>query len=84
MEPTLMEGDSIIFEEISTKKILINDIVLAHHPFKKNIKIIKRVSKIKNDKSFFLSGDNNELGNNSDSNSFGYIEKNNIIGIISK
>lgn len=84
MEPTLIEGDSIVFEESLSKTILLNDIVLAHHPFKKNIKIIKRVKKIKNDKLFFLLGDNIELGASSDSNSFGYIEKENIIGILSK
>ena len=56
---------------ISTKK----------HPFKKKIKLIKRVTKIKNSK-LFVEGDNKNILCSDDSHQFGYINSNNIISLI--
>ena len=36
------------------QKIKVNDIVVCSHPFKTNLKILKRVTKIKDDRKLFL------------------------------
>ena len=79
MEPTLKNGDKLIFEKImNSTNVGIDDIVLCSHPFKK-IKIIKRVKSIKNG-LYFLKGDNPNILYTSDSRTFGPLKINQIIG----
>ncbi len=76
MLPTLKNGDAVLINpqaEVET-----GDIVLANHPFKQSVKMIKRIGEISNDEKFLLVGDNpNE---SSDSRSFGAISKKEILG----
>tara|TARA_Y200000002_G_scaffold361101_1_gene346898 strand:+ start:139 stop:393 length:255 start_codon:yes stop_codon:yes gene_type:complete len=79
MEPTLKNGDKLIFEKImNSTNVEIDDIVLCSHPFKK-IKIIKRVKSMKNG-LYFLKGDNPNILDTSDSRTFGPLKINQIIG----
>ena len=80
MQPLLQPGAEILINPNAYKKTLpqINDLVVAMHPDKKGLEIVKRISSITKDGTFFLLGDN--LDRSSDSRSFGTIPLNNIIG----
>ena len=76
MSPFINENDFIIVSSIPFlfKKIKINDIVAVSY---NNKVLIKRITKIK-DKKFFVNGDNQK--DSLDSNKFGYISKEQILG----
>jgi len=82
MYPTFRNGDTVTAYYYNLdKNILIGDLVVFRHPFKKNLKLIKRVTKIKNSK-LFVEGDNKNILCSDDSHQFGYINSNNIISLI--
>lgn len=76
MSPTLEDGTAVFIKP--TKKVKKGDIVLAHHPFKKSVRILKRVAEIADDKKLILIGDN--PSESSDSRNFGLVSTENIIG----
>tara|TARA_B100000927_G_C16250220_1_gene383199 strand:- start:173 stop:466 length:294 start_codon:yes stop_codon:yes gene_type:complete len=80
MIPALNDGDIVFFKKYSFNKSLlkIGDIIIFYHPLKK-IRLIKRVKIIK-EFSLEVSGDNQIFS--SDSNLFGAIQKEKIIGIV--
>ena len=80
MLPTLKEGDMVFFKKyIKNKSLLkVGQIVIIYHPLK-NIRLIKRVKNIiKN--SIEVLGDNIEFRD--DSNKFGLINNEKVIGIV--
>lgn len=76
MSPTLKDGDAVLINP--KEKAQIDDIVLASHPFKKSIKILKRVKEITADGDLFLVGDN--PAESTDSRSFGAVPLKYLIG----
>lgn len=78
MFPLLKNGDLVLINPDLKPKI--DDIVLANHPFKKSVKIIKRIKEISAENRYFLVGDNQ--GESTDSRSFGAIGKKDILGRI--
>ena len=76
MYPTLKEGDMVLINPHAALEI--GDIVVARHPFKKSVNIIKRIVEILPGERYFLLSDNPEEG--SDSRSFGAINAKDIIG----
>lgn len=76
MLPVLKNGDLVLINP--NAEIAVGDIVLARHPFKKSVKIIKRVAEILPDEKYFLLGDN--PSESSDSRSFGAIRAEDILG----
>ena len=80
MIPTLDDGDFVFFKEYAANKSILKmgDIIIFNHPLKK-IRLIKRVKTIK-EFSIEVSGDNKS--SSSDSNFFGAIQKEKIIGIV--
>ena len=82
MSPTYKDGDSIDVEKINANhKVSVNDIVIFMHPLKKDCKVIKRVTQIKDDSKLFVEGDNPDFSLTDDSHNFGYIDINSIIAI---
>ncbi|VEP16419.1 Nickel-type superoxide dismutase maturation protease [Hyella patelloides LEGE 07179] len=80
MQPLLQPGEEILINPDAYKKTLpqINDLVVVTHPDKKGLEIVKRISSIAEDGTFFLLGDN--LAHSTDSRSFGTIHREDIIG----
>lgn len=76
MLPNLKNGDGILIN--SDEKIAVGDIVLAKHPFKKSVTILKRLSEIDENGNYFLVGDN--LAESTDSRTFGAISAKHILG----
>ena len=82
MAPLLSDGDEVLFDPYINQTLNIGDILLFNHPYKKNNKLVKRITKIKGDSLYFLEGDNTV--NSSDSKTFGYINKKSILAIKNK
>ena len=76
MLPTLKTGDRVLVDPKQT--IAVGDVVLANHPYKKSVRMIKRVSSIDSDGDYFLAGDN--TAQSSDSGTFGKIPAKDILG----
>ncbi len=75
MLPTLKNGEEVLVKPTETFQI--DDIVVANHPFKQSVVIIKRISEI-NEKGLFLVGDNPI--ESTDSRSFGEVSIKNVLG----
>lgn len=78
MLPALKDGDAVLLNPKA--KIAAGDIVLANHPFKKSVKILKRVKEFNEKGDLFLVGDNQELLESSDSRAFGAVPLKYLIG----
>ena len=80
MQPTLLPGDLVL---VDTQAYVASmpqpgDIVLAHHPYQKDLSIIKRVAEITPESRLILHSDNPRVG--SDSRQFGTISPQRLIG----
>ena len=69
MLPTLDNGDVVLIEP--TTNVAVGDIVLAQHPYKQSVKMLKRVEKIDENGRFSLVGDNPQ--ESTDSRAFGTV-----------
>ena len=79
MEPILESGDIVFYKDILDRSsISIGDIVIFNHPTK-NIKLIKKISSIKGE-GLEVIGENTNFSD--DSNYFGLIKKDSIMGIV--
>jgi len=79
MEPILESGDIVFYVDVLNKSTLtIGDIVIFTHPTK-NIKLIKKISSIKGE-GLEVSGENTNFSD--DSNYFGLINKDSVIGVV--
>ncbi len=79
MEPILESGDIVFYRDvIDRSSISIGDIVIFNHPTK-NIKLIKKISSIKGE-GLEVFGENTNFSD--DSNYFGLIKKDSIVGIV--
>ncbi len=69
MLPALRSGEQVIVKK--SAKINVGDIVIAKHPFKKSVEIIKRIKEIDKNGKYFLVGDNSD--ESTDSRTFGAV-----------
>jgi nickel-type superoxide dismutase maturation protease len=76
MSPTLKEGDLVLINPQA--ELAVGDIVVAQHPFKKSVKIIKRIAEVLPGERYVLLSDN--LEESADSRQFGAIPAKDIIG----
>lgn len=80
MQPTLNNGDIVLVNKNAYTDTLpqIGDIVIARHPYQKDLTIIKRVAEITAEERLILHSDNPKAG--SDSRQFGTISPSRILG----
>src|SRR4051812_24626569 len=76
MKPTLDDGDVVLIASGTDTNV--GDVVLAQHPFKQSLMMLKRVAGIDENGRFELRGDN--PGESSDSRTFGSLPIENIKG----
>lgn len=76
MFPALKDGDAVLVNP--KEKIVEGDIVLANHPFKRSVKILKRAEDFNDKGDVFLTGDN--AAESSDSRAFGAVPLKYVIG----
>jgi nickel-type superoxide dismutase maturation protease len=80
MFPEFNDGDEVLVK--TYKSYNVKDVVLAAHPFKKSVKIIKRIDQISDVGEFFLLGDN--LNESTDSRTLGFFSHDQILGKVIK
>src|SRR4051794_40334729 len=78
MNPTLNHADVVLVRR--TRSVIIGDVVLAKHPFKQSVKVLKRVTEIDDHGRCHLTGDNPD--ESTDSRTFGSVPLSDIIGKI--
>jgi len=76
MAPTLLDGDVVLINPRAN--IETGDVVLARHPYKHSVKILKRVGDINAHGNYDLTGDNEK--ESTDSRTFGPIPSKDILG----
>jgi len=76
MAPALSDGDTVLIDPRAA--IAVGDIVLADHPYKSSVTILKRVSGIEADGRVSLIGDNDT--ESTDSRTFGPVSIKSIVG----
>ena len=76
MLPILKDGNAVLIDP--KEKVATGDIVLVNHPFKKSVKILKRVKNFDDKGDLFLVGDNEE--ESTDSRTFGAVPLKYLIG----
>ncbi|MGC2236729.1 MAG: nickel-type superoxide dismutase maturation protease [Pyrinomonadaceae bacterium] len=76
MLPALKDGDAVLLNPKA--KIATGDIVLANHPYKESVKILKRVKKFNKKGDLYLVGDNPK--ESTDSRTFGAVPLKYLIG----
>ena len=79
MEPILESGDIVFYKDfVDRSSISIGDIVIFNHPTK-NIRLIKKISSFKGE-GIEVYGENTNFSD--DSNYFGLISKDSIVGVV--
>ena len=76
MLPTLTDGDRVLVA--NHVNIEVGDVVLAKHPYKMSVKIVKRISSVGDDGRLTLIGDNPDTS--TDSRAFGTVSLESVIG----
>jgi nickel-type superoxide dismutase maturation protease len=76
MLPALKAGDAVLINP--QKTVAEGDIVLANHPYKKSVKILKRVKNFTEKGDLYLVGDN--AAESTDSRTFGAVPLKYLIG----
>ena len=76
MLPALKNGDVILIN--AHEKISEGDIVLVDHPYKKSVKILKRIKNFTENGDLYLIGDN--AAESTDSRTFGAVPSKHLIG----
>ena len=77
MEPTLAEGDFVLVDR--SRQPRIGQIVVAYHPRRRDLLVVKRLQALEQGR-LFLVGDNPTEG--TDSRSWGPIESNQMVGVV--
>ena len=82
MLPCFRDGQTVVCRPFSPEdELRVGDVVVFFHPFKKKMKLIKRVQSVK-DQNVFVVGDNPDILSSEDSHNFGPIQKNTILAIV--
>ena len=76
MAPTLNDGDTVLI--MPRANATPGDIVLAKHPYKQSVKILKRIAEVDAGSRYKLVGDN--LDASTDSRVFGTVSEDDLLG----
>lgn len=83
MAPTFQDGDRVAVDPNAYSDMthpIEGDVVLARHPFRRDVRIVKRVARLTPEGRCFLVGDNPDTLQTTDSRSFGAVEQARILG----
>lgn len=82
MQPTLKPGDKVFADpsQRARQSLQVGDIAIAYHPFRPNLRLIKRVQDVFYDGGYYLISDNASDLTAQDSRKFGPVAPNLIIG----
>jgi len=81
MWPTICDGDRLTFRPFRHgDELLVGDVVVAHHPLKSDVFVVKRIARMEGDQ-LFLEGDHPDPLASEDSHNFGLIRRNSVFGV---
>ena len=83
MAPTFRDGELVAVDRDAyspTTHPIEGDVVLARHPIRRDVRIVKRVTHVPESGRFFLTGDNPDSLQSTDSRSFGAVPQDRILG----
>ena len=79
MWPTFIDGQMLVFQETDSQTIFeVGDVVLAFHPLKVDVLMVKRINRIESDGRLFLTGDQPDPTSSEDSHNFGPVAVSNV------
>ncbi len=78
MAPALSDGDEVVVRPGAQRHVTVGDLVLAKHPYQRDVHIVKRVARITDDGRYYLLGDNPH--ESTDSRAFGALRPERILG----
>lgn len=79
MWPTYPEGTVLNFTPTSGDSVGPGDVVLAYHPLKPEVLIVKRILRVEVNNSLFLTGDQPDPLASEDSHNFGPISRDAVV-----
>ena len=79
MWPTFPDGTQFLLNPCPFEELSVGDVVLAQHPFKSTVRIVKRIQNIQAH-TVFLVGDNPDPLASEDSHNFGSVRHEAILG----
>ena len=79
MWPTYPDGTQFLLNPCPFEELSVGDVVLAQHPFKSTVRIVKRIQNI-HALTVFLVGDNPDPLASEDSHNFGAVRHEAILG----
>ena len=81
MWPTFRNGDVLFFRRLADgDELAAGDVVLAHHPLKASVLIVKRVHRVLETGEVFLLGDQPDPTATEDSHNFGPVRQESVMG----
>jgi nickel-type superoxide dismutase maturation protease len=81
MWPTFNHGDRLTFRpHTSGEALRVGDVVVAHHPLKSDVLIVKRIARVVLDR-VFLQGDHPDPLASEDSHNFGPVLSRHVVGV---
>ncbi|RME41320.1 MAG: nickel-type superoxide dismutase maturation protease [Caldilineae bacterium] len=80
MRPLLEPGDEVLVDPRAYRRTppQIGDVVIARHPFRRDVRLIKRVTKVLDGDRYELRGDNPAAS--TDSRTFGAVPRRHLLG----
>ena len=82
MWPTFRDGDEILFSPPGEEKLKVGDLVVAIHPLKPGVTVVKRIFRIVEPGRYFLTGDNPDPTASEDSHNFGPVSQKAIVAFL--
>ena len=79
MWPSYRSGDEVEFNSVDGVELQIGDLVVATHPLKSGVKVVKRIGDIDSHGRYILIGDNPDPIASEDSHNFGPVSRGAII-----
>ena len=86
MWPTLKDGEEAVFRRVEASdqsELAAGQIILLEHPFRKNLRIIKRIQSIENGR-LFVVGDNPDPTAAEDSHNFGEVAASLVFAVLTE
>ena len=80
MWPTFSNDDLLEFTPVNQAELTEGDVVLALHPLKPKVLLVKRIHRIETDGRLFLTGDNPDPLASEDSHNFGPVSPDSVQG----
>ena len=81
MWPTFTDGEELEFNPVEESILKVDDIVVAQHPLKPKVKVVKRIYAITANR-YFLQGDNPDPLASEDSHNFGAVDRSMVLGFL--